>query len=231
MQSTIRLTNAPTEHIASRLRGEVVAGRFHAGEPLREVALAAEFGVGRTLVRQAFGVLVKEGLLKARHNCGVTVAEPPSQAARELLTPLRVQIETYALRRCFDALDDAAFREWDALLIRLRHAVELRDRAAILDADFAFHRSILARAGLEELVPVWQPVITRLRAYHDRRNRRFDDGQLPLIHAIHEALVRVFREGTKREALAALRSHIEDGEFNQRVRRAWLRRQAGRQKH
>ena len=49
MQSTIRPANGPTEHIASRLRGEVAAGRFHAGEPLREFTLAAEFGVGRTL--------------------------------------------------------------------------------------------------------------------------------------------------------------------------------------
>ena len=214
----------PTEQIAARLRGEVLNGRFRPGEPLREVALSEQFGVGRAIVRQALGQLVHEGLLVGKRNCGVAVADAPSETARELLTPLRVQIETYALRLCFASLDDAAFAEWDAMLTRMRHACELRDRAAILDADFAFHRSILVRAGLEEMVPVWQPVISRLRAYHDRGNRTFKDDDLLLIHAIHVALVKVFRRGEWRVARQALQEHLENGGFNQRVQRAWYAR-------
>ena len=48
----------PTEQIAARLRGAVLNGRFQPGEPLREVALSEQFGVGRSIVRKALGQLV-----------------------------------------------------------------------------------------------------------------------------------------------------------------------------
>ena len=223
MTSANKLASVP-DQVASRLRGDLLCGRFHVGEALREVSMAGRYGVGRTIIRHVFGRLVQEGLLVGKYNCGVAVAAAPSETARDLLTPLRLQIETYALRLCFASLDEAAFAEWDAMLTRMRHACELRDRAAILDADFAFHRSILVRAGLEEMVPVWQPVISRLRAYHDRGNQTYKDEDLLLIHAIHVALVKVFRRGEWRVARQALQEHLENGGFNRRVQRAWYAR-------
>ena len=209
------------DQVASRLRGDLLCGRFHVGAALREVSLAGQYGVGRTIIRQVFNRLVQEGLLVGKYNCGVTVAGAPTEEVRELLTPLRQRIETYALGRCLDRLTAADFTQWEQLLGQLRFAAEQRDRALVLDADFAFHRFILLRAGLAELIPVWQPIITRMRAYHDARNRRHRNDEMLVIHAVHEELMEVFRHGTRRTALAALKSHIEDGAFNQRVMRRY----------
>jgi DNA-binding GntR family transcriptional regulator len=220
--------NTLPDQVARQLRGELLSGRFQAGEALREVSLAGQFGVGRTIIRQVFGRLVQEGLLIGKYNCGVTVAGTPSEEVRELLTPLRQHIEAYALTRCLDQLTEADFAEWSALLGQLRLACEQHNFAATLDADFEFHRFILLRAGLHDLIPVWQPILTRLRPHHEVGNRRYPNDRLLVVHAIHEELLKVFRHGTRKQALAALASHIADGSFNRAIKRRWLARKSKR---
>lgn len=215
-----------TEQIAARLRGEILSGQLAAGERLREERLAERFGVSRMPIRDVLRQLVHEGLLVAKPNCGVTVAHPASEAIHELLLPLRVQIETYALKRCFGELSPDDFRDWERWLKRLKLACEEGDHAATLRLDFEFHESLLRRAGLEEVVPIWRQVLHRTESFYEHTS--LDARQLPVVHAVHEALVKVFRGGDRRAAMTALTEHILNGEFNQRVHRNWKRRQGAR---
>ena len=90
---------AITDQIADRLRCELLAGKYEVGQPLREARMAEQFGVSRGPIRKVFEKLTREGLLVARTNLGVFVAHQPTEEIRELLRPLRVKIETYALER------------------------------------------------------------------------------------------------------------------------------------
>jgi len=209
------------DQIASQLRGELLSGQLAAGSPLREVELAARFGVSRGPIREVFHKLVQEGLLVARRNCGVAVAPSPPDSVRELVIPLRCMIETYALDVCFDDLNDADFREWEKILERMRLACVERDYGAIIERDCDFHRYALVRAGLSDVTGIWTLVHSRMRPLAERGNLRHDD---PLfIHAVHADLLDVFRTAGRRVALKALREHIEDGEFNEKSRQRWRR--------
>jgi len=78
------------------------------------------------------------------------------------------------------------------------------------------------------VVPIWTHVATRSRRAYEQGNRRYDD---PLvIHAIHEAVVAVFKDGGKREAVKVLDQHVMDGEFNEKFRQEWFARNAKRRK-
>jgi DNA-binding GntR family transcriptional regulator len=224
--TTLNAIRTIPEQIAAQLRGELLAGRFQVGQPLREVHLAERFGVSRGPVRQVLQQLAQEGLLVARRNCGMTVAPPPPDSVRELLRPMRAMIETYALGLCFDELNEEDFRAWDNLLGRLRLACAERDYAAMRDCDFDLHRLILLRAGQEDLVPIWTMITARLRPICEARDREYDDPVA--VHAIHAELLKVFRGGDKDAALKALSQHIQDGEFNENFRRRWLAGKRGR---
>ncbi len=64
--------------IASTLRARIAAGDLRAGERLPAIrALAAELGVGRHTVEEAYAELTAEGLLEARVGQGTFVAVPP----------------------------------------------------------------------------------------------------------------------------------------------------------
>jgi GntR family transcriptional regulator len=60
--------------IAERLRAEITAGRWTAGQPIpAETTLMQEFDVALGTIRQAIALLVNEGLLERRHGRGTFV--------------------------------------------------------------------------------------------------------------------------------------------------------------
>ena len=207
------------EQIAAQLRSEILSGSLQPQQPLREVQLAECFGVSRGRIRHVLQQLIQEGLLVAKPNCGAMVAPLPSEDVWGLLVPLRAQIETYALGLCFNDLDDGDLRSWDKLISRLRLACEEEDHVAILDRDFNFHRSILLRAGLEDVVPVWKYIMGRARGLYEQTHLKLDD--LGEIYALHVALLDIFRSGDKEAAVRALYEHLTDGEFNEAFRRRY----------
>lgn len=210
-----------SEQISARLRGEIMSGRLSPGEPLREESLAAKFGVSRMPIRHVLHQLVHEGLLVAKPNCGVTVAQPASQEIRELLMPIRVMIETYAIKRSVAELSEDDFRDCERMLNRLRLVCEEGDHDATLRLDFEFHEWLLRRAGLEEVIPLWRQVLHRTELFYEHTQIAPED--LPVVHAVHVELVKVFRSGNQRAAVTALTEHILNGEFNRRVHRRWRR--------
>ena len=207
------------DQIANRLRNELLGGQYEPGTPLREEGLADRFGVSRMPVRNALQDLVNEGLLVAKRNCGVTVAPPPAGEMHELLTVLRIQIEMYALRLGLHRLTERHFDSLHAILDEMAVACRRKDDPAVIDADFAFHQTLLCAAGLDDILPVWKGVTTRTRDYHIWGNRTHADyGVIPFVH---ERLIEVFRTGDVDAAVGALASHIENGEFDKTAFAAW----------
>ena len=215
----IELVQSIPAQIASQLRGELLDGSFKVGEPLREIHLAERFGVSRGPIRQVLQQLAREGLVVAKRNCGVVVAPPPTDSVCELIRPMRAMMETYALRLCFHDLNDQDFREWDEILEGLRHACDKADYQEMRDWDFRFHRLLLDRASLGELVEIWTMVVTRQRPLSEADDRRLPDPRF--VHSVHVDLLEVFRKGDLETACRALTQHIEDGEFNIQARRRY----------
>lgn len=213
------------EQVAGLLRSELLAGVFPPGECLREEALAERFGVSRHPVRQVLRQLEQEGLLVAKRHCGMRVAGPPGDHVRPLLTPLRAQIECYALGLALPTLQAGNFASFEPILAGLKFACEQQDPAAILDRDFEFHRHILEVADLHDVIPVWLSIITRMRAFHAEANKSVTD---PLgIHYVHAALVEAFQAGPVDRARQALHEHLFNGPFNANAFRRF-RARAGR---
>lgn len=211
------------DQIVNRLRGELLSGQHAPGSPMREEGLAKRFGVSRMPIRNALQQLVQEGLLVAKQNCGVSVALPPTSLVTGLLTPLRAQIETYALRQCLPVMTAGHFDRLRAIIEEMSMACGRKDDAAVIDNDFAFHQFLLTAAGLDEIVPVWKSVVARMRDFHIRSNQTMllDYGVIPFVH---ERLLDTFQSSDVEAAACALASHIENGEFNQNAILAWKAR-------
>ncbi len=195
------------EQIAHHIRQDVLSGRLAAGMRLNEVTLVKRFGVSRTPVREALQQLTFEGLLEARPNAGVTVAALPPDAIRQLVVPIRLTVETYALQTIFPTLGEADFRRWQTILEEMRRACVERDYTKICEQDIAFHRSIVARAGQKDLDAIWLALIVRVRAHFwETQRAEYDD---PLeIYEEHAALVETFRSGDLAKSIAALQENI-----------------------
>lgn len=70
--------------VIAEMRRRIIAGELLPGEPLSELALADEFGVSRTPVREALKQLQTEGLIEIRPRVGTFVTTPSRREITEL---------------------------------------------------------------------------------------------------------------------------------------------------
>jgi DNA-binding GntR family transcriptional regulator len=188
---TAETTGSPGSRVAHTLREEILTGRLEAGSRLTEAEIASRFGVGRGLVREAVQRLSLQGLLISRPNRGAVVAPEAPRAIRSLIVPIRRTLEVYALQLVFDDLREDDFVAWDAILLRMRDACERRDFQAVAEADIAFHRALLERAGQPDLIVIWETLVGRIRSHFRSTQRRFPDALE--IYDEHHAILKSFR--------------------------------------
>lgn len=200
--STAGVTRTIREQVTDRLREEVLAGKYQAGQPLREAEVARRFGVSRGPVRDAFLQLSQEGLLTYQANRGVTVRQPPLPEHQRLIVSLRRQIECYCIRYGLERVTDEDLQLIAQALKDLKLACWSEDVARVARCDLQFHEAVLAACGGSQFLPIWRGLCSQMLLAYSRL-ATFD--QVYEEHArIMDALVR----RSKPDAIAALRANI-----------------------
>lgn len=153
-----------SEQLASTLRAAIETGQLSVGQKLpTESALVSQFGVSRTVVREAFSRLKTLGLIETRQGSGAFVKAPPAAEAQSLNLNSDGSVEAVLhmveVRRALEAESAAlaAARASAATLATIQQALLALDRA--VDAggdgvreDVAFHAAIAQAAGNPFLV-------------------------------------------------------------------------------
>jgi DNA-binding GntR family transcriptional regulator len=109
------------DHLTATLQARVLSGEIPSGSRLRQEAIAREFGVSRTPVREALRQLQALGIARLEHNRGAIVRAP---TPRELREAYEVRAELEGL-----AAELAATRILDEQLARLHEAQRLFRRS------------------------------------------------------------------------------------------------------
>lgn len=152
------------DQVAHALRAALISGELQPGRVYSAPALAADFGISATPVREAMLDLAREGLVEPVRNKGFRVTEV-SERDLDQYTELRALIEVPTA----GAVTRSATREQ---LEALRPVAEeivatARDHDLIgyLDADRRFHLSLLALHGNDRLVETVGDLRKRSRLY------------------------------------------------------------------
>lgn len=187
------------DQLVSRLRVDVLAGRWRHGEPIRQQELGAKYGVSRTPVREALIRLKQEGLLVESASGAVTVAGEPEESTREFLNPMRQAVELYALRRCFDSLDQDDFVHWESIVAAMEGACRRRDLAALAEHDIAFHCHLVEKCGQPTVLAIWSLIVGGIRAHFRTAYESFPD--INDVYREHVEILERFRAGDKSAAI------------------------------
>lgn len=191
------------EQIVDRLRDEVMAGEFKAGQPLREITLAERFGVSRGPVRDALLQLTQEGLLIYQPNSGVRISEEPKNGGRGLVVQLRREFESHTIQSGFDRITNADRKRLGDILQALRLACEAGDIKGITEHDIAFHQAIIEATGFSDLLTLWRMLCAKMRFTYTR----LDDNMN--IYAEHLAILEAFDAGDKKTMISKLEENIQ----------------------
>ncbi len=146
MGTDVSIVSVPGGLIAERayleLRDRIVTLRLAPGTVLREDALMADLGIGRTPLREAVKRLALENLVAVQPRRGTFVTEVDAADIMHI-TEVRAELEGYAAELAARRMDKAARAEARALLEELERPgsrLEDEDQDALIRVDQRIHR-------------------------------------------------------------------------------------------
>jgi DNA-binding FadR family transcriptional regulator len=212
---TSMLVEAVTERIQS--------GQYRKGDQLpTEKDLIEEFGVSRTVVREAIANLKAGGLVATRQGKGAFVRDEGVRAfriAEENLGLVEEVLEALELRIAIEseAAALAARRRSPENLGRIAAAAEAMDRAVeagepTVDLDIAFHRAIAQATGNRHFLGLFnylgEVLVPRARVPTHEYDAATLQDYLRRISGEHHQIVAAIEDGDSDAARAALRMHL-----------------------
>jgi DNA-binding GntR family transcriptional regulator len=201
------VTTDRAERSADAIRELIVTGRLTPGQRLSEQAVSETLDVSRNTLREAFRILVHEGLLVRRPNAGVAVARPTLADVVDIYRVRRL-IEVPALAAGDPAHPGArTMRDAVDAALAARLGGDWRDIAA---ANMRFHSGIVSLASSPRLDRVHANLSAELRLSFGLlgENGAFFDGFVDR----NASLLRRFLSGDADGAAADLNRYLTDSE-------------------
>lgn len=134
------------EEVASRLRALIFERQLAPGQWIDEQALAREWGISRTPLREALKVLAAEGLVTLQPRRGCVVTEVSEDDA-ERLFPVMALLEGRCAYEAAQHASDAQLAELQRLHEDLEMTAAAHDAEGYYRANHVFHTRVQAAAG------------------------------------------------------------------------------------
>ena len=208
------------EFIVEQVQALIVSGELMEGDSLPpESSLANQFGVSRTVVREALQVLHERGLVEVRQGQGVFVTRPTIDVVASALrlvadvagasmfdvAEVRELLETEA---CALAAERATGKNLQRLEECLRRMEENADDAErFLSADVGFHRELVRATGNLVLEMVTAPVYGLMREQRGSIFHVKGSSERAIEH--HREVLEALRSRDPDRAREAMLGHID----------------------
>jgi DNA-binding GntR family transcriptional regulator len=197
------------EEIREQVIDEILSGRLPPGTRIVETQLAKQFGVSQAPVREALRDLALFGFV---------VCSPfRSTFVRQISTadllksyPVRAALESVAAREATSVIDDDTLAQLEEHIAAMRRAAEANDHRAHVDADFAFHHTIIKAAGNDMLEHVWQSMRLATTTLVTHSMTQMTHRSMKEIGERHVTVLEALRSRDPQKAEAAMRRHIEE---------------------
>jgi DNA-binding GntR family transcriptional regulator len=189
------------ETVTDALREAIIRGELLPGEHLKEPFIAAQMGVSRSPIREAFLQLEREGLIKSVTNQGAFVCTFTEDDINEIFM-LRATLESLA---CQVLVNDSMLTQDDfhhlSFLINQQQAViQTGELDRFIALDMAFHRFLCERTGMQRLLATWMSLQSQMLVLFTRRFYAYPDAVPQRATADHTLILDVLRGGDAAQA-------------------------------
>lgn len=198
--------------ITEDIRKAIFQGKLNPGDRLREVEISKQMGVSRGPVREAIRMLEQEGLLVSLPYKETTVADISGEEVRNVLNPIRLIIETYAIRKALPNIGEHELERMASFVADMKEGALQQNLDKIVDSDLAFHEYVLSLADMPGLLSTWTSIYNRIHLHFMIQGKAYKD--LNDLWKEHDTLLRAIREGDPEKIEQAWAEHI--GTFKSR---------------
>ncbi|MBN9203492.1 MAG: GntR family transcriptional regulator [Methylibium petroleiphilum] len=195
------------EQVAEALRTRILSHRLAPGSWIDEKALAVEYGISRTPLREALKVLAAEGLVTMKLRRGAYVTEVSARDLTEVFHLLAL-LESDAAAAAASRLTPEQLAELETLHEQLER--NLGDRDRFFAANERFHLRLLELADNRWRVQMVADLrkVMKLNRHHSL----FKQGRLEASLNEHRQLMAALRARDAEQAQQLMRRHLANGE-------------------
>jgi DNA-binding GntR family transcriptional regulator len=194
------------QSVGEAVRRALLEGRFRPGEPLSEVALAAEMNVSRGPVREALLVLAQEGLVSHSQNYGFSVlnfTDHDRQEIQQVRLPLEILALDMARRRIAETDIEQLRRLNDCMVTEYKKDSVVE----CTQADLRFHALIWERSGNTRLVASLRNLMIPYFAYGSAFRLSRPDLSAALLDTQHRSYIDFLSGSSSQSAEQCVRFH------------------------
>ncbi|MBW2057541.1 MAG: GntR family transcriptional regulator [Deltaproteobacteria bacterium] len=138
-----------SEEVFELLREKIIRWKFRPGQRLKDRELAEGLGVSRSLVRHAFTLLEKDGLVKVSRT-GVYVSRFTKREIQEIYEVRRL-LESFALESAYDNITDEELDEIEGKINETKRDLEMGQLEASYALDVAIHQLIVNKCNNSQI--------------------------------------------------------------------------------
>ena len=195
------------EEVDELIRQRIFSRELKPGERIDEQALARDFGISRTPLREALKVLQNEGLVKLVPRRGCFVAKLTERDLDEIYDMVSL-LEGACAARAAELASAADIARLQRITQRMAQAANERNYKRYFDANLAAHEAVQEIAGNR-----WQKNVIQYLRSMCRLSPYVSVGKIPgrLEESLreHEELVAAIEAHDAVRAEAVMRKHIE----------------------
>ena len=194
--------------VAERLRARIFAHEYEPGAWIDEQALALEYGISRTPMREALKVLASEGLVVLKPRRGCYVAEVSEQDLDEVF-PVMAVLESKVAEDATRRITPVDFSRLQKIHDELERHVVANDADRFFEANQKFHTALQEIAGnryLGQLIDDARKVIKLTR-----RDSLRPAGRMAQSLAEHCGILAAIKAGDAALAGQRMHAHLLSG--------------------
>jgi DNA-binding GntR family transcriptional regulator len=190
--------------VVEELRDGIVRGLIQPGEHIREVEIAARFGVSRTPVREAFLVLAAEGLLTLQAGKGARVRVYNAEDIH-LVHEVRSLVEGRMARFATERVSNQQL----SLLEQSCDRLEVLPAGAVYECNeenMLFHNLIFTIVGSSQLMHIGRHLLEVPLPY--KRDYWNDPGKRRSSEVAHRKVLEALKRRDPEGSESAMRDHV-----------------------
>lgn len=194
--------------ITEAIRKAILHGHLKPGDRIREVEISKQMGVSRGPIREAIRVLEQEGLLLSLPYKETIVAEITGEEVLEVLIPIRLTIEQFAVRKGLPQMKQENIEFLSELVDQMKKAADEKNLAEIVECDLAFHEHLVSISNIGKLMTIWTSIYNQIRLHFLMQGQSYED--YTELWKDHHELLTVIKTGDVDRVNEKLKNHIYD---------------------
>ncbi len=210
-----------SDQVAKQLQSLITSGEFKVGDRLpTENELCAQFGVGRSTVREALRVLVAMGMIRIQPGKGAFVAKDEDNSFDAIkywftekhaelseLIEVRMAIEPLAVRLAIQRASPESIRQIQEIHNAFKAAAQQKDHIELAILDESFHNAIIYASGNSLLIKIGKLIADAMKEFRARSfavSENISHATIP-----HEKIVEAILKKNEKAGVAAMMNHLE----------------------